>query len=385
MFIEVFRSFRSTRPCNALLLSATAGLLSLSLTTLAPAVGEPTWDVIKPSNTGIPGEAVRFSKFDPQGKLWVSARWPFWGEGGVGIYNFDTQLWTTHSNLDTPVPGEYILDIEFAANNVVWIATDQGLVKKDGDTWTIYNTDNAPLLHNVIRNIDIDSTGHIWINNSRTGDNVAALFEFDGVSEWQQYTVGQELPWDPPWNSLGGLLVDANDHVWVGNNTLNGVAEYDGNTWVLHGANTTRYQSIIEDGDNNLWLLPGISGGNTFYKFNGNTFTPFNSNNTPFVNTTLSSLAFDEEDGSLYVANWAGQVIKTTNAGASWSLFTTQNVQVYSIVPQPGNDHVYVTTPFAARHLDGKGICQEAFRNYLKTGGTGVSPVQTSRRANVAP
>ena len=262
------------------------------------------------------------------------------------------------------MPGEYILDIEFAANNVVWIATDQGLVKKDGDIWTIYNTENAPLLHNVIRNIDIDSTGHIWINNSRTGDNVAALFEFDGVSDWQQYTVGQELPWDPPWNSLGGLVVDANDHVWVGNNTLNGVAEYDGNTWVLHGANTTRYSSIIDDLDGNLWLLPGVGGGNTFYKFNGNTFTPFNSNNTPFVNITLSSLAFDEEDGSLYVANWAGQVIKTTNAGASWSLFTTQNVQVYSIVPQPGNDHVYVTTPFAARHLDGKGIWQESFNTY---------------------
>lgn len=352
------------RSCSFPILTILLGLLNLTIVKYASASGEPAWDVIKPSNTGIPGELVRFAKFGPQGEMWVAARWPFWGEGGVGIYNFDTQLWTTYSNVDTPVPGEYINDIEFVGNNVVWLATDQGLVKKDGNTWTIFNTDNAPLLHNVIRNIDIDSAGNIWVNNSRTGDNIAALFKFDGISEWQQYTVGQELPWDPPWNSLGGLVVDASDHVWVGNNTLNGVAEYDGNTWVLHGAGTTRFKSIIEDGDGNLWMLPGVGGGNTFYKFNGTTFTAYDASNTPFTNITLTSLAFDEEDGYLYAGNWAGQVIRTINSGASWSLFATQNVQIYSIAPQPNSDHVYVTTPGSARHLDANGIWQEAFNTY---------------------
>jgi len=41
-----------------------------------------SWQIIKPSNTGIPGEEVRVVRFAPDGKLWVGARWPFWREGG---------------------------------------------------------------------------------------------------------------------------------------------------------------------------------------------------------------------------------------------------------------------------------------------------------------
>ena len=33
------------------------------------AAQQPTWKVIKPSDTGIPGEEVRFLRFAPDGKL----------------------------------------------------------------------------------------------------------------------------------------------------------------------------------------------------------------------------------------------------------------------------------------------------------------------------
>lgn len=342
---------------------ACATLVATATTLVAAAgglAGQPQLRIIKPSNTGIQGEWVRFAKFDPGGSLWVSARWPFWSEGGVGILDFQDQTWKTFANWDSPVPSQYVNDIEFGSGGVVWMATDGGLVKKDGDRWTIYNTSNAPLLHNVIRNIELDSDGHVWINN--TQNTLGAIFEFDG-NVWTSFSVPTELPWQDPWRGLSGLLVDSNDHVWVANGVLNGVAEYDGQTWTLHGAGVNRFGSLREDLAGNIWLIAGVGGGNAFYKFDGATFTTYTPANTPFANTTITTSAVDEL-GNVYVGNWMGQVIKTGDAGASWSLFTTQNASIFSIVPHPTSNDVWVTTPGAARHLDPFGVWIEAFNTY---------------------
>ena len=47
------------------------------------------WETIKPSTTGIPGELMQLMKFDPQGNLWVAARWPFWRETGIAMLPAD--------------------------------------------------------------------------------------------------------------------------------------------------------------------------------------------------------------------------------------------------------------------------------------------------------
>lgn len=38
------------------------------------------WKLVRPSNTGIPGEEIMQLEWAPNGKLWVAARWPFWGQ-----------------------------------------------------------------------------------------------------------------------------------------------------------------------------------------------------------------------------------------------------------------------------------------------------------------
>ena len=70
--------------------------------------GQAEWRVVKPSNTGIPGEEVRFVRFAPDGRIWVGARWPFWGEGGVGILDRDEDQWTTYANWETALPSEFV-------------------------------------------------------------------------------------------------------------------------------------------------------------------------------------------------------------------------------------------------------------------------------------
>ncbi len=137
-------------------------IVAAALLYLAPSAysQDVTWDLVRPSNTGIPGEEVRTVKYGPDGRIWVGARWPFWGEGGIGIFDPASDIWTTYSNAETgqgpgPIPSEFVNDIEFAADGTVWIATGGGAVHFDGANWAVYNSANTPMAFDNVWNISI--------------------------------------------------------------------------------------------------------------------------------------------------------------------------------------------------------------------------------------
>lgn len=143
-------------------LSIVAGVAALVAPPLR-ASDDFTWRVVSPATSGIPGEEIRFLRFGPDQKLYVGARWPFWQDGGVGVLNLATDVWTTYSNVEYPIPSEYVNDLEWSPDgNTAWLATDAGLVKWTGGTFTVYHTANAPLKHNSIMNLDVDSLGTVW-------------------------------------------------------------------------------------------------------------------------------------------------------------------------------------------------------------------------------
>jgi len=339
----------------ALTLVATATWLG------AQTLSDPVWDLVRPSNTGIPGEEIRFVRFDPDGAPWIGARWYFWQEGGIGILDRDTQVWTTYADFETPIPSEYVNDIEFGPGGVVWIATDRGLVRKEGAAWTVYDSSNSPLLHDVIRNIALDSQGDVWINNSNVLNMTAALFEFDGTN-WRSFSVPGEIPWNDPWRSLSTVHVDPDDHVWVGNMTLPGVAEYDGLSWQMHGETIDVFDFITSDLAGNIWLIAG-NLGYSFYRFDGSNFTEYGSFNTPFVNTTITTMGLDDT-GALFVGNWVGQVIVTRNNGATWNPFSIVSSIVMDIAPDPFSNEVWVASQGAVHRLDSSGASLEILNTF---------------------
>jgi ligand-binding sensor domain-containing protein len=333
-----------------------ASLLVCSIAAFSIASAGPEWTILKPSNTGIPGVLVDVVRAAPDGRLWVAAHESWRPDGGIGVLDPATNAWTTYSNWDSPLPSNFVNDLAFGPGGVVWIATENGLVKKVGDSWTVYTTANAPLLHNTIQRIDLDAAGHVWLNNSNPRDNNAAIFKFDG-SSWQKFQVGQQLPWSPPWNALNDVMVDHNGHVWVTNKVLNGVAEYNGTSWTLRGANVDRFDGIEEDTAGNIWLQAGVGGWDAFYKYDHATFTTYSEPTTP----TAIGIG---DDGTVYLGNWDGRVRKSTNGGQTWTDYLTGLNHVFSIEPGPKSTEVWIGTQGAVGQFLGDGSWKRDFNTW---------------------
>jgi ligand-binding sensor domain-containing protein len=325
------------------------------------------WEVVNPSTTGIPGEEVRVARFAPSGDLWVGARWPFWTQGGIGIYDFKGESWQVHSNVpDSPTggfPSAFVNDIEFAGDGTVWVATSDGLAHFRAGQWHVHTSANSPMPYHDVLAIDLDTQGRVWMNARRGPQYLdSSVLVFDGTS-WQSWAVGNGIPWPTPWEELNGMLVDSNDHVWVGNSTQNGLAEFDGQTWTIHGENQVPpLRGAFEDANGDLWAI-AENLGYTFYRYDGQTWETFSSSNTPLVRTTTTAMGLDDQ-GRVLVSNWAGQVIRQTSAGSStFELIAEVGVRAYNLMPQPNGD-LWLTTPGAVRHLDANGVQLEAFNTY---------------------
>ncbi|MGE3181932.1 MAG: hypothetical protein AB7N71_09895 [Phycisphaerae bacterium] len=329
---------------------------------VAPAAAE-AWRLIKPTNSGIPGEAVRSARFAPDGKLWVSARWPFYGEGGVGIYDLQNETWETYADWDSPIPSQYVNEIQFAADGSVWMACGLGsgpggLVHKVGDQWTVYDASNSPLHHNIVRTIEFDSEGHVWLINYGSQEQQSSLFEFDGVN-WREFTVPDDIPFAAPWDGLASLKITRDDHVFVTNIAVPGMAEFDGETWQLHES-LERLGGMYEDSRGVLWIIGGLGSVN-YYQFDRTTET-FSIVDTPLDGSSPGTI-FRDRDTRIYLTNSSGQVIRTSDFGETWSSFTFEGLRVSSIAQQDNGDF-WVTTPGAVRHLDENGTWIEAFNTY---------------------
>ncbi|GAB4376697.1 MAG: hypothetical protein Kow0042_23270 [Calditrichia bacterium] len=279
------------------------------------ASAQPTqWRLLRPSNTGVPGDLIQTrqtARWAPDGKFWVAARWFFQQEGGIGMYDLNNDIWTVLADWETPLPSEFVFDVEFAADGSAGMATDSGLVHYDAGNWTIFDPTNSPLVHYEVQDISIAPDGAIWVNNTnRVTQGGDAVWRFDGVSQWQSFSVANgDLPWPVPWEELGEVYAAADGSVWVTNHFLAGVARYDGNSWTLFGDNLSSFISLNEDNIGNLWMIGNPAGGvQAIYKFDGAAFTSW-----PVANP--NTLTIDRIRNQIYVGTWDGVIYRSSDGG----------------------------------------------------------------------
>ncbi|MFC1542102.1 T9SS type A sorting domain-containing protein, partial [Candidatus Latescibacterota bacterium] len=115
-----------------------------------------------------------------------------------------------------------------------------GLVRFDGDEWTVYNTSNSGLSDDTVKHLAVDGKGGIWCAN------VLKLSYFDG-SQWTVYPVYDKY-------GLGISCMDANQgYVWYGT-IRNAVYRFDGTTSISYSAGYSYVSAIKINQNGNLFI-----------------------------------------------------------------------------------------------------------------------------------
>ncbi|WP_198512295.1 two-component regulator propeller domain-containing protein [Flavobacterium sp. 1] len=157
-------------------------------------------------------------------------------------------------------------------NGFVWIATQNGLNRYDGNKIKIYNKQNSALSTNSISDLLIDHKGKIWIATLGGGLNL-----YNPSND--KFVTYKNIPNDNrsiPSNELNSLFEDSKGTIWLG--TKNGMSffnekEQTFKTYKFESKNNysishNDVRSIYEDGNKNFWI--GTFGGG-LNKFNPKT------------------------------------------------------------------------------------------------------------------
>ena len=143
------------------------------------------------------------------------------------FYSYDLQVWI-------PIPAYPVYDINQMKrlNNIIWIASPQGLLKYDGSTFTLYNTTNSGLPHNNVTALDFDSFGNVWAATQ------GGLVKYDGIN-WTVYNrYNSPLSCD----NLTGVVIDSSNNIFISSTYIynsiqsipaNGLVKFDGINWTI--------------------------------------------------------------------------------------------------------------------------------------------------------
>jgi signal transduction histidine kinase/ligand-binding sensor domain-containing protein/DNA-binding response OmpR family regulator len=169
----------------------------------------------------------------------------------------------------TGLSNDRVSSIVKEKNGFVWIGTENGLNRYDGNKIKIYNKQNSTLSSNDIADLLLDTNGKIWIATLGGGLNIY----YPSKNTFVYYKNNVSNSTSIPSNELNTLFKDSNGTIWIG--TKNGISSfseknktftnYQFKGWNNNSISNNDVRSIYEDSNKTLWI--GTFGGG-LNKFN---------------------------------------------------------------------------------------------------------------------
>ena len=231
-------------------------------------------------------------------------------------------------SMEEGLSSNYTVDIEQDKEGHIWIATESGLNRFDGKTFTVYNKHNSGLSNNDLYNILADSIeSKLWIATIRNGVHI------------YDYTTGEITPFpvrnDSTDRSIRHLSLASNKGIWI-THTLHGIDYYDRATKTITQYTDkeikgmkTNCQLSIDDGQGHLYI--GHNGeGMSILSLNDNSirnymYNPQDPHSIP--GNTVNAICIDNNKNI-----WIG-----TNNGLA--LFNPQNEKFTRFKHIEGNNY----------------------------------------------
>src|SRR3982751_6329626 len=157
------------------------------------------------------------------------------------LKEFGNQVWLTENGL----PQNTVQVVTQTRDGYIWIGTQEGLARFNGNSFVVFDKDNTPQLKsNDIRALLEDRSGALWISTSyglvrKQGTNFTAFSTAEGL----------------PDNSIGPLLQAQDETIYIA--TASGVAGYANNAISAYKKDVlgeTDVQTLFQDRDGVIWI-----------------------------------------------------------------------------------------------------------------------------------
>lgn len=348
------------------------------------------------SSNGLLSDWVKKITQDAAGNIWLAC------DGGIS--KFDGTSFTNYTSAGSiaTLPYSDVNCLEFDNNNNLWVGTEEhGVMRYNGNIWTVYNTSDGMPYANQVFSIGEDSQGGLWVSciqqyfmssdyaygryyngqwnsftpKTATGEKIGikgygqllddngrhwitttdkgVAVETNGV--WQIFSTSNS---SLPVNSCRSVSQGANGDVWVC--TTAGLVKFNSqlNMTVYTSSNglaNNNVYDVVKDYSNNIWVstVDGLS------KFNGTTWITYDSNDYNIPNNVVYRLAVDG-DSNLWISFYGQGLVKYD--GATWTHYNMSNSALtsnyyYDLIVDHNKDLIACSANFGiSKLLNGKWI-----------------------------
>jgi len=220
------------------------------------------WIKYYSTNLGYNLSAINKLRIDNNNMLWACSQ-------TLGLLKFYSSLnkWIRYYPVNSGLPDYSVTDVKFEGN-IKWIGTVMGGIARFDDTsWTVYNTNNTPLISNFIEGVGIDNYNNKWFCTRFGG--VAKYNSFQ--NQWTLYTSTNS---GLPWNNTYTIYFDENNVKLIGISG-GGFTIFNDTTWITAlDTNYTTVFDIKKDKYGNIWL-----GADGVWVYNPNGIVNIRENN----------------------------------------------------------------------------------------------------------
>ena len=204
----------------------------------------------------------------------------------------------------------FIISIAFDKSGIAWLGTlNQGLIKYDRKTATVFDSSNSLLTNASINDIKIDKAGNIWIGSDD-------LIKYDG-SKFTRYdakTFGIQK------NHVGSIVIDNAENIWFSCSSFKsgGLVKYDRTKFTVFTPENSKLpgnliQSMTIDQKDNIWLAINDGLNNlSLTQISGNQMTVFGPNEIGFTPYYFGSIVTNKQNELFVSLNYGlSSTIKT--------------------------------------------------------------------------
>lgn len=274
--------------------------LLFSLTLLAQNYSVQSFNT---NNSAIPFQNLSQVQADVSNNIWFTGNLSN-GEN-AGLVKFNGNQFTVFNTSNSGIKSNNIKRIR-TQNGKIWVLHQNSISKFDGNQWSTYDANNEIFLESDLIDFTVTPDEKIWVigqNFSYPEGETIFLLKYDGTS-WSRYFDNQ---------NNGNLLhyigqtstveADENNKIWISIQGYPIILNFDGNSWDYKNLNSNF--SFI--------LLKLIKNGFAYYNYGGEVFKYDIANNTEFsLSENCTTNSCDTSD------------IEVTNDGKVWSSHTKE-------------------------------------------------------------